>query len=249
MAKQIQKSIIILGAKSAMAKATAEEYAKNGYNLILAGRSIQNSLTEFYHKIIKKYNCQISFLEFDILDFDSHRPIFESLEPKPNGVICFVGILGEQQKSEKDFSYTKHIIDSNFTGIMSILNIIANYFEERKAGFIIAVSSVAGQRGRKSNYTYGSAKSALTTYLSGLRNRLYKKNISVITIIPGYVKTIMIKKIAPPKILTVSPEFIGKKIYESHKNGKDIIYAPFYWKYIMWIILIIPEKIFKKLSL
>ncbi len=229
--------------------ATAEEYAQNGYNLILAGRSVESSLNEFYNRLIKKYNCYISFLEFDILDYDSHKRIYESLDPKPNGVICFVGLLGNQLKSQIDFIHAKQVIDSNFTGVVSILNIFANYFELNQEGFIICVTSVAGIRGRKSNYTYGAAKSALITYLSGLRNRLHKKNISVITIIPGYVKTRMIKNIKTAKVLTVSPKFIAKRIKESHRKAKDIVYAPKYWKYIMWVIKTIPERIFKKLSL
>ncbi len=248
MAKQIKNTILILGAKSEMAKATAEEYAKNGYNLILAGRSVENNLKDFHYGIKENYNTHVSLLEFDILDFDSHKQFFESLEDTPNGVICFIGLLGVQITSEIDFDHAKQIIDSNFTGIVSILNIFAKYFEERKDGFIIAVASVAGEKGRKSNYTYGASKSALITYLSGLRNRLYINNVNVMTIIPGYVKTKMIKDIDTPSLLTSTPEAIGKIIYKNHKKGKDIVYAPRYWRYIMWILSIIPERIFKKLS-
>ena len=206
------KSVLILGAKSDMAQATARVYAEKGYNLILAGRNVRPTLTEFGEELLKIHQCNISFLELDILNFDSHHGICESLNQKPDGVICFIGLLGDQKKSEMDFNETKTVIDSNFTGIVSLLNIFANYFEEKEEGFIVAVSSVAGDRGRKSNYTYGSAKAALTTYLSGLRNRLSSKNVHVMTVIPGFVETKMTKNLDLSGLITVSPNYLGKKI-------------------------------------
>ena len=148
-----------------------------------------------------------------------------------------------------DFNETKTVIDSNFTGIVSILNIFANYFEEKEDGFIVAVSSVAGDRGRKSNYTYGSAKAALTTYLSGLRNRLASKNVHVMTVKPGFVDTKMTKNLDLPGLITVSPNYVGKKIFKMQQKRVDRFYVPGYWYFIMAFIKIIPERIFKKIDI
>ena len=148
-----------------------------------------------------------------------------------------------------DFNETKTVIDSNFTGIVSILNIFANYFEEKEGGFIVAVSSVAGDRGRRSNYIYGSAKAALTTYLSGLRNRLCSKNVNVMTVTPGFVATKMTKNLDLPDLITVSPSYVGKKIFKMQQKKSDQIYIPGYWYFIMLFIKLIPERVFKKLNI
>ena len=243
------KPVLILGAKSDMAKATAEYYAKNGWNLSLAGRNVIAELSTFSGRLKDDYGCEINLYELDILDFQSHTDFFKSFQQKPDGVICFIGFLGDQQKSEMDFNETETVIDSNFTGIVSLLNIFANYFEEKEDGFIVAVSSVAGDRGRKSNYTYGSAKAALTTYLSGLRNRLSPKNVHVMTVKPGFVTTKMTKNLDLPELLTVSPDYVAKKIFKMQQRRADQIYIPGYWYFIMTFIKLIPERVFKKLNI
>jgi decaprenylphospho-beta-D-erythro-pentofuranosid-2-ulose 2-reductase len=243
------KLVLILGAKSDMAKATAEFYAKNGWDLNLAGRNIITELSTFRNRLKDDYGCEINLYDLDILDFKSHTEFFKSFQQKPDGVICFIGLLGDQQKSEMDFNETKTVIDSNFTGIVSLLNIFANYFEEKEDGFIVAVSSVAGDRGRKRNSTYGSAKAALTTYLSGLRNRLSPKNVHVMTVIPGFVETKMTKNLDLPSLITVSPNYVGKKIFEMQQRRADQIYIPGYWYFIMAFIKLIPERVFKKLNI
>ena len=243
------KPVLILGAKSDMAKATAEFYAKNGWNLSLAGRNVIAELSTFSGRLKDDYGCEINLYELDILDFQSHTDFFKSFQQKPDGIICFIGLLGDQQKSEMDFNETKTVIDSNFTGIVSLLNIFANYFEEKEDGFIVAVSSVAGDRGRKSNYTYGSAKAALTTYLSGLRNRLSPKNVHVMTVKPGFVATKMTRNLDLPELLTVSPDYVAKKIFKMQQRKVDLIYVPGYWYFIMTFIKLIPERVFKKLNI
>ena len=145
------------------------------------------------------------------------------------------------------------MIDINFTGAVSILETIAKNFEARRKGFIIGISSGAGDRGRASNYIYGSAKSAFSTYLSGLRNRLSKSNVHVMTVKPGVVNTPMIKdeikELKLPAILIAKPEDVAKDIYNAQIKGKDILYSRWFWKYIMMVIKCIPEPIFKRLSL
>ena len=124
---------------------------------------------------------------------------------------------------------------------------IANHFEKRGYGSIIGISSVAGERGRASNYIYGSAKSGLTAFLSGLRNRLYKKNVSVLSVLPGFVNTKMTNEIKLPKLITGNVEKISNLIFTKKKESKTIYIFP--WKLIMMIISFIPESIFKKLKL
>jgi len=243
------KSVLILGAKSDMAKATAKLYAKNGWDLSLAGRNINVELSSFSDRLKDEYCCKINHYELDILDFQSHSAFFRSFPQKPDGVICFIGLLGDQKKSEIEFSETKTVIDSNFTGIVGLINIFANYYEEIGSGFIVGVSSVAGDRGRKSNYIYGSAKAALTAYLSGLRNRFSSKSVHVMTVKPGFVATKMTKNLDLPDLLTVSPDYVAKKIFKMQQMGVDQIYVPGYWYFIMAFIKLIPEKVFKKLNI
>jgi len=243
------KSVLILGAKSDMAKATAKVYAQNGWDIFLAGRDVNSELSQFANELINEFHCKIDLHELDILKFQSHMDFFKSFQQKPDGVICFIGLLGDQKKSEIDFNETKTVIDSNFTGIVSLFNNFANYYEEKGNGFIVGVSSVAGDRGRKSNYTYGSAKAALTTYLSGLRNRLASKNVHVITVKPGFVDTKMTKNLDLPGLITVSPNYVGKKIFKMQQKRVDRFYVPGYWFFIMFIIKLIPERIFKKIDI
>lgn len=243
------KSLLVLGAKSEIAISTAKLYAKNGWDLILVGREVSKILSLFKIELEEEFHCKVKLCDLDILEFQSHIILFKSLLQKPDGVICFIGLLGNQKKGEIDFYHTSKVIDSNFTGIVSMLNIFANYFEKKGEGFIACVSSVAGDRGRKNNYTYGSAKAALTTYLSGLRNRLSSKNVHVMTVKPGYVKTKMTKDLNIPNILKVSPNYVAKKIYKMQQRKREIIYIPRFWSLIMILVKLVPERIFKKLNI
>ena len=240
--------ILIVGATSDIAKSVAREYAKVGYNLYLSGRDIER-LEDFAKDLKISTQKEIKLIELDILDFESHQKFYNSLEPKPVGVISAVGYLGDQKRALIDFQESKKIIDTNYTGIVSLFNIVANDFEAKKSGFIVGISSVAGDRGKKSNYIYGSAKAAFSTYLSGLRNRLSKSNIDVLTVKPGFVDTKMTKDMDLPKVLTATPKEVAKDILKAQQNSKDIIYTKWFWRYIMWIIKAIPEWKFKKMSL
>jgi short-subunit dehydrogenase len=239
---------LIVGAKSDIAKAVAREYAKNGYDLYLAARNV-DELKEFAQDIITRTQKEVQLLELDILDYESHQAFYDNLEEKPLGVISAVGYLGDQEKAQSDFSEAQKIIDSNYTGVVSLFNIIANNFEKRRSGFMVGISSVAGDRGRKSNYIYGSAKAALTTYLSGLRNRLYDAQVHVMTVKPGFVATAMTKDLDLPEKLTAQPEEVAQDIYSAQQKNKNVIYTKWFWKYIMMIIWMIPEWKFKGMRL
>lgn len=233
--------VLIVGAKSDIAKATAREYAKHGYDLYLAARNV-SELETFANDIKIRFDRKVKCIELDILDYISHKSVYDGLEEKPLGIISAVGYLGELSETQK-------IIDTNYTGVVHLINIIANDFEQRKSGFIVAISSVAGDRGRKSNYIYGSAKAALTTYLSGLRNKLYAANVHVLTVKPGFVATKMTEGMDLPDKLTAKPEDVAKDIYKAQQNGKNVLYTKWIWKWIMLIIKTIPEFQFKKMNL
>ena len=241
-------TVLIVGANSDIAKATARVYAKFGYDLILALRN-KNEIEPFVNDLKIKHERQVETIELDILDYDSHTEIYTNLNSSVDGVIVAVGYLGDQQKSQSDFEESKKIIDTNFTGVASLLNIVANDFEKRKTGFIVALSSVAGDRGRKKNYQYGAAKAGLTAYLSGLRNRLFDKGVNVLTVKPGFVLTKMTRDLDLPEKLTAQPKDIALAIYSAQQKGKDTLYYMKKWRLIMWIIRTIPEKIFKRLDL
>ena len=240
--------VLIIGAKSDIAKAIAREYAKNGYNLYLAARNVEE-LDEFAQDITTRTQKEVKLVELDILDFESHQAFYDSLEEKPLGVISAVGYLGDQDKAQTDFTEAKRIIDTNHTGVVSLFNIIANDFEKRRSGFMVGISSVAGDRGRKSNYIYGSAKAALTAYLSGLRNRLYDAQVHVLTVKPGFVATKMTEDMDLPEKLTAQPEEVASDIYKAQQKNKNVVYTKWIWKWVMLIIRNIPEFQFKKMSI
>ena len=240
--------ILIIGAKSDIAKATAREYAKHGYDLYLAARNV-SELEEFANDVTVRTQRAVKILELDILDYKSHQSFYDQLEEKPLGVISAIGYLGEQEKAQSDFEEAQQIMDANYTGVVSLFNIIADDFEKRKSGFMVGISSVAGDRGRKSNYIYGSAKAALTTYLSGLRNRLYDAQVHVLTVKPGFVATKMTEGMDLPEKLTAQPEEVAADIYHAQKKGKSVLYTKWMWKWVMLIICNIPEFQFKKMDI
>jgi len=242
------KQLLILGATSDIARALAYKYAGQSYNLTLAARN-SDRLAELASDLEIRHQVKVERVEFDALDFGSHAAFYERLSPKPDLVACVFGYLGDQKKAQTDFEEAKKIIDSNYTGAVSILNIIANDFERRKAGTIIGISSVAGDRGRGSNYLYGSAKAAFSAYLSGLRNRLAKANVHVLTVKPGFVRTKMTANVPLPGPVTAKPEQVANDVFKADRARKHQIYTLWMWQYLMLIIRLIPEPIFKRLNL
>ncbi|MEI6047768.1 MAG: SDR family oxidoreductase [Bacteroidota bacterium] len=244
----MNSSILIIGAKSDIAKALARKYARNGYNLCLAARNSEE-LKDFASDISIRHGIKATCAELDILDYASHQSFYERLEEKPMGVISTVGYLGEQDKAQSDFTETQKILNTNYTGIVSLFNIIAADFQKRKSGIIIGISSVAGDRGRKGNYIYGSSKAALSTYLSGLRNRLNDFNVKVMTVKPGFVYTRMTAGMMLPAKLTAQPEEVAEAIFKAHQKGKNVLYTKWIWRYIMMAIRCIPEWKFKSMNI
>ena len=240
--------VLIIGAKSDIAKATARMYAKNGYDIYLAARNV-DALEDFSNDIITRTQRSVKLVELDILDYKSHQDFYDQLEEKPLGVISAIGYLGDQKKAQSDVKEVQHIIETNYTGVVSLFNLIANDFEKRRSGFMVGISSVAGDRGRKSNYIYGSAKAAFTTYLSGLRNRLYDAQVHVMTVKPGFVATKMTESMDLPEKLTAKPQEVAEDIYYAQQRNKNVLYTKWFWRWIMMIIKMIPEWKFKGMSI
>lgn len=239
-------TVLVLGAKSDIGRAVAHLFAQNGYDIQLAARGgVEDDVSDLQIR----YNIKASAYYFDVIDFSSHSGFISELPSLPDVVICVIGLLGDQLNAQNDWRQAKLIIDTNYTGPVSILNLFANEFEKVRRGSIIGVSSVAGDRGRQSNYIYGSAKSAFTEYLSGVRNRLYKSNINVITVKPGFVNTSMTADLDLPATLTAEPEGVAKDVFNAFQKKKSVIYTRWFWRWIMLTIKLIPESIFKKLSL
>jgi len=243
-------SVLILGGSSLIAKCTAENFAAHGHNVIFAGRH-----TDELDKLAKdfeiRYKNKTYTLYFDAIDYSSHEKFLQEalkLLPDLDNVLIAFGYLGEQETANHDFVEARKSLETNFVGAVSITNHISDYFEKEKKGTIIIISSVAGDRGRQSNYIYGSAKAGLTAYTSGLRNRLFKSGVHVLTVKPGFVDTPMTYGMKTPKLLTASPKTVGRLIYKAVLKKKNVIYTPFYWKYIMKIVKSIPESIFKRLK-
>lgn len=241
-------SVLILGASSDIAIATARMFAKDNYDIILAGRDIQ-SLNAFRGDLEIRYKVKAEAVAFDALDFISHRFFFENLAVKPSVTICIFGYLGNQSKAEMDWAEAERIINTNYTGAASVLNIIAQYYQQQKSGAIAGVSSVAGERGRQSNYFYGSAKAGFTAYLAGLRNRMYKYNVHVATINPGFVDTKMTADLKLPPLLTASPEQVAAAIKKAIIKKRNTTYVKWFWRWIMLLIKMIPEPLFKKMKM
>jgi len=241
-------TVLILGAGSDMAIAIAKKFAAEKYNIQLAARN-SSRLQPLQSDLAIRYNITSTLHEFDAERTEGHESFYASLPVKPDITICVFGYLGEQKIAETDWKECSRIIQVNYTGAVSILNIVANDYAGRSAGIIAGISSVAGERGRQSNYFYGSAKAGFTAYLSGLRNRLFHDKVHVLSVQPGFVYTRMTEGMPLPKPLTAKPEEVANVIYKAVLQKKNVVYVKWFWRWIMLIIKSIPEPIFKKLKL
>ena len=239
-----KKSVLILGALSDIAKSIAKKYGQNGYNLHLAARKIDD--LKLHSTDLKiRYNIKIDIYELDLLKTETHENFIKYLKELPSIIICAVGLLGEQKENENSLELRTKVIRTNYEGPINIISDFANIFENQGYGTIVGISSVAGERGKASNYIYGSAKSGFTAFLSGLRNRLAKKNVHVLTVLPGTVYTKMTLGLSLPKLFTSSPDKVANDIYNAVIKKKNVIYTMKIWKLIMFIINCIPESILK----
>lgn len=244
-------TVLILGATSGIASALAKEFAAHKYDLVLGGRD-RDELSALASDLSLRNSVRASALAFDALDTQTHAARLQSFLAESGnalaGAVVCIGYLGDQAKAQVDWNEARLILETNFTGCVSALNILANHFELRRTGFICAISSVAGDRGRQSNYLYGAAKAGLSVYLQGLRNRLFPAGVKVITVKPGFVDTRMTYG-RPGLFLLASPESVAQGILRAIVKGKSVVYLPWFWHPIMLIVRSIPETIFKRLKM
>jgi decaprenylphospho-beta-D-erythro-pentofuranosid-2-ulose 2-reductase len=240
--------VLILGASSDMAVAIARSFASRGFDITLAGRKVQR-FAPLQSDLEIRFAVKAALAEFDAEDPHSHADFYRSLTNKPDVAIYVIGFMGDQKRTAADWSLTERTILANYTGAVSLLNIIAEEFELLKKGTIVGISSVAGLRGRQSNYIYGSAKAGFTTYLAGLRNRLYASGVHVVTVLPGFVRTRMTAGLRLPGPLTAAPSEVGNAVLGAVIHRKNVIYVRWFWRWIMVLVCLIPESRFKKMHM
>lgn len=246
------ESVVIIGASSSLARAMAARFAKRDHALVLAGRDTAE-LEVIAQDLRVRYARPCRVVHFDALDYGSHPGFVAectaALGAPPDGAVVCFGLLPVQEEAQEDFTVAGRCLDTNYTGAMSVLERFAAVFETRGSGFLAAVSSVAGDRGRKSNYHYGAAKAALDAFLGGLQNRLHARGVSVTTIKPGFLDTHMTWGLSLPARLVTSPECAADIAVRGILKRRGMVYVPGYWRLIMLIIRHIPGVIFKRLSL
>jgi len=248
MMTSIEKAVLVLGGTSDMARATAVTFATNGWTVRLAGRHL-DELRREAEDIGARSGRAVTIHKFDVLDTSSFADFIDEIPTLPDAVVSFVGLLGDQARAERDLDHATQIMRTNYEGPAMILGLFAERFLKRGSGAIIGVSSVAGDRGRGSNYVYGSAKAGLTAFLSGLRNRSARGGVHVMTVKPGFVRTKMTENMKLPNALTGQPSEIGEAIFRGLSRRKDVIYTRSIWFYVMLVIRLIPEFLFKKLKI
>lgn len=241
-------TVLILGATSDIGFAIAKKFASEKYAIQLAARNV-DQLKSFQSDIEIRYSAICTTHAFDADNFGSHQSFYDSLNPKPDVTVYVIGYMNDNEKVIHDWNESLKTINANYAGAVSILNIVAADYSEKQSGTIAGISSVAGNRGRQSNYIYGSAKAAFTAYLSGLRNKLFHNKVHVVTVLPGFVYTKMTEHLELPKLLTAKPEEVATAVYNGVKNKKNIVYVKWFWKWIMFIITSVPESMFKKKKL
>jgi short-subunit dehydrogenase len=241
-------TVLLLGAASDIALAIARKFASNKYNVQLAARNSRR-LAAACTDIGIRYGVQCTLHEFDALAPGMHAYFFESLTPRPDVTVCVFGSMEDEEAAFLDWKLTEKMIQTNYTGAVSILNTVARSYREKQTGVIVGISSVAGERGRQSKLIYGSTKAAFTAYLSGLRNKLARDGVHVLTVKPGFVFTKMTEGLNLPPLLTAQPAELGQAVWDAVRKRRNTIYVRWFWRYIMLIIKSIPEFQFKKMNL
>lgn len=244
------QNILIVGALSEIAQATARQFAARGDRLFLLARN-QERLTLLAHDLTVRGAVKVETAVFDACVLSSHQTQLEKAIGslgQLDVVLIAHGTLPDQKNCEKNVMATLHEFDTNALSVMAFSTHVANMLEKQNSGTLAVITSVAGDRGRQSNYIYGAAKAAVNVFLQGLRNRLYRHGVHVLTIKPGFVDTIMTKDYKKG-FLWVSADTIAKGIVKAIDKKKNVVYLPAFWRLIMLIIKHIPESIFKRMRL
>jgi short-subunit dehydrogenase len=244
------RRILIIGATSAIAEATARQFASRGDALCLVGRDAAR-LQAIADDLGVRGAVRAAVLTLDVSDFSAHAGVLQQAERELGGldtVLIAHGTLSDQGECERSVETLRHEFDVNALSVMALLTPLANQFALQGHGTLAVISSVAGDRGRMSNYAYGSAKAAVSAFLSGLRQRLQKSGVNVLTIKPGFVDTPMTKDF-PKGALWAQPDAIAKGVVAAIDKGRSVVYLPWFWWPIMQVIKHVPEFVFKRVKL
>lgn len=245
------KNILVAGATSLIAQETIRFFAaKERASFLLVGRNPEK-LRLLADDLRTRGATRVECLTGDLCDEAFHKTMVDTATATLGRLdLAYIawGDLPKEEVAQSDYEATKAIFHTNFLSIVSLLIRLAKVFEQQKQGTIAVISSVAGDRGRQSNFVYGSTKAALSAYLQGFRNRLYRFGVTVITIKPGVIRTPMTAHIKHGP-LSGDPKHTGESIYHGILKGRDVIYVPWYWRIIMSIVCAIPETIFKRLKM
>lgn len=242
--------IAIFGATSAIAESCAMLWARQGHPLFLVGRNPEK-LDAVKHNLDTRFDVETPTLCADLDDLTQHDNWIQSAKQTLGSLDVLLiahGILPSQEEAQDDFTISQDTWHTNFVSAASLLHHAARIMQEQSSGILAAISSVAGDRGRKSNYIYGTSKAALDTYLQGLRARLLPSGVHVLTIKPGFVSTPMTAHLHHG-LLFARPEQIAKGIVRAVARKKNVVYLPWFWRWIMQVIRTIPEPVFKRLSI
>ena len=241
--------VLVIGATSAIARATASALAMRGYSLCLAGRDADEIRRDAENLHIR-FGVETMWRILDIEHLDTQESFFGEILSATGGiegVVIATGYLGDQLLARQP-PVVARVLATNLVGPASILAFCADHLEHSGKGFIAGISSVAGDRGRQSNYVYGAAKGGLSLYLQGLRNRLFASGVHVLDVKPGFVDTAMTYGL-PGMFLVANPEYVGERIVRAIEAQQNVLYVPWFWRYIMFIIRMLPEAVFKRLKL
>jgi len=247
------RRLCLVGSTSGIARALARQLVARGARVHLGARDLEEAERDAVDLQIRGGN-PVSFSRFEAMDLASHADFLAQARERLgglDGVLVAFGILGDQERCRRDFNYARQVMDMNYTAPASVLSQAAALLEEQgQGGLLVALGSVAGDRGRPSNYTYGSAKAGLHAYMQGLRGRLASQGIRVLTIKPGPVDTPMTFGLGfPGGLLTADPESVARSILRAIERGGEVVYAPCFWAGIMAVLRAIPESVFKKMKL
>ena len=242
------KTALVIGATSDIGRAIVRQLAHRGYALQLAARDPVRLEREVQDLRVRTGAAVTSYC-WDALRDGGGASFLDTLDPLSDVAVCVVGLLGDQAESQRDGGAAERVMRTNYVGPALLMGALAERFEQRGSGVLVGVSSVAGERGRASNYVYGSAKAGLTAFLSGLRNRLACSGIHVVTVKPGFVRTRMTDGMDLPARLTATPQEVAAAVVQAIRRRRDLVYVRRVWRTIMFLLRAIPECVFKRMRL
>jgi decaprenylphospho-beta-D-erythro-pentofuranosid-2-ulose 2-reductase len=249
-ARPLPRRVLALGATSAIAEATLRILAESRASFFLVGRNGRN-LEAVRADLLTRGAGAVTAHVADLNDTGAHPAMLERAVAALGGIdlaLLAHGVLGDQAEAQRNYAAAEGILRTNFLSAVSLAGWLANYFEEQRGGTLAVISSVAGDRGRKSNYVYGASKGGLNIVMDGLRHRLHGTGVQVLTVKPGFVATPMTAHI-PPSPLFAPPRRIAQDIVKAVQRGKSVVYTPPFWALIMFVVRNCPAWIFNRTNM